>query len=133
MSPRLTSDLDIHAHTCALYTGIHEQTNEHPAVHVPHTYPLRPRKDFSFRCRSMNAKTVLLGFSNVNKEMKCGVLCHVGEGLAHVSMRLSSPVPKLSHTVDNVKITVIAYVLSVAIVLPDGDLKTGHNCKLEKL
>lgn len=78
MSPRLTSDLDIHAHTCALYTGIHEQTNEHPAVHVPHTYPLRPRKDFSFRCRSMNAITVLLGFSNVNKEMKCGVLCHVG-------------------------------------------------------
>lgn len=81
----------------------------------------------------MNAITVLLGFSNGNKEMKYGVLCHIGEGLAHVSVRLTSPVPKLSHTVDNVKITVIAYVLSVAIVLPDGDLKTGHNFKLEKL
>lgn len=133
MPPRLTSDLDIHAHTCALYTGIHEQTNEHPVVHVPHTYPLRLRKYFSFRCGSMNAITVLLGFSNGNKEMKYGVLCHIGEGLAHVSVRLTSPVPKLSHTVDNVKITVIAYVLSVAIVLPDGDLKMGHNSKLEKL
>lgn len=81
----------------------------------------------------MNAITVLLSFSNENKKMKCGVLCRVGEGLAHASMTLTSPVPKLSHTVDNVKITVIAYVWSAAIVLPDGDLETGHNFKLEKL
>lgn len=81
----------------------------------------------------MNATTVLLGFSNVNKEMKCGVLCHVGKGLAHVSVRLTSPMPELSHTVDNVKITVIADVWSAAMVLPDGDLKAGHNFKLEKL
>ena len=81
----------------------------------------------------MNTTTALLSFSNVNKEMKCGILCHVGEGPAHVSMRLTSPVPELRHTVDNVKITVIADVRNAAIVLPDGDLKAGHNFKLEKL